>query len=119
MPSGMIAPKTTTIPPSTRPKPVRTSSGTGALSRSPLGAGHVQPDDQLEDHGRDEGDRVDGHGQGPVAVVAEQPHRERHERDQSEEEQVAPEDHVVDAGDDAEDAVVGEPQLAEDQELRA
>jgi hypothetical protein len=35
MPSGMIAPKTTSIPPSARLKPVRTSSGTGALSRSP------------------------------------------------------------------------------------
>jgi hypothetical protein len=51
---------------------------------------------------------------GRWAVVAEQSHRERHDRDQADEQQVAPKDPVVDAGDDGEDAVVGQPQLAED-----
>jgi hypothetical protein len=83
-----------------------------------FGPGHVQPDETLQLHGGDERRRVDGYGQGPFVVVAEQPDRERHDRDQAQEQQVADQERVVHAGDDPEDAVVGQPELAEDHEAQ-
>jgi hypothetical protein len=71
-----------------------------------LGPGRVQPDEALQLHGCDEGHRIDGHRQGPSGVVAEQPDRERHDRDQAQEQQVAHQDGLVHPIDDPEDAVM-------------
>jgi hypothetical protein len=55
---------------------------------------------------------------GPSGVVTEQPDGKRQDRDQPQEHQVAHQDRVVHASDDPEDAVVGQPQLAEDHKAQ-
>jgi hypothetical protein len=79
-------------------------------------AGRVHPQHPLHRRGRGEGRHVDRDRGRLVVVAAQQPHRERHECDQGQQDQAPDQDGGVHPGDEADDPVVEQPQLADDPE---